>query len=89
MKVVCICNPHKVWRITPGKKYDILSRPYAIGTHFIKNSLITKDLKLECIIDDKGVEFYLEDGSKNNIIDSGYFITLEEFRNRKISEILE
>jgi hypothetical protein len=77
MKVVCICNPHKVWKITPGKTYDMISRAL-IGSW-----------NLEYIIDDKGSEFYLEDGYKNNIIDSGYFITLEEFRNKKISDILK
>ena len=51
MKIVCIDNPHEtVWKITPGKTYDLLD------LHLRSGNLA------QYIIDDAGNVFNLKDG---------------------------
>jgi len=73
MKVICICNPHKVWRITPGKIYDLY--PYDYNNDFNLD---------KWLIDDKGEEFLFVNGLE---LYSDYFITLDKWRERQLKEI--
>jgi len=73
MKVICIFNPHKVWRITPGKIYDLY--PYYYNNDFNLD---------KWLIDDKGEEFLFVNGLE---LYSDYFITLDKWRERQLKEI--
>ena len=71
-KVVCVSKPHNIWSVTPGKIYDL----YYNTLQYKSNDIY--------IIDDKGDEFIFVDGLEDY---SDYFITLEDFRDRKLNEL--
>ncbi len=71
-KVVCVSKPHKIWKITPGKIYDL----YYNTLQYKHNDIY--------IIDDKGDKFIFADGLKSY---SNYFLTLEEWRDKKLNEL--
>ena len=74
-KVVCVFKP-RIWKVTSGKIYDLYYNKYTLQ---YKNNDI-------CIIDDKGDEFLFVNGLE---LYSDYFITLEEWRERKLNDLLD
>ena len=70
-KVVCVSKPH-IWKVTPGKIYDL----YYNKLQYRNNDIY--------IIDDKGDEFLFVNGLESY---SDYFISLEDFRDKKLNEL--
>jgi hypothetical protein len=71
MKIICICNPHTVWKITPGKIYELQDYNWEPSEH-------------KYIIDDRGSKFFFEDGIETY---PDYFIPLEQWRERQLNKI--
>ena len=94
-KVVCIDKP-RIWNITPGKIYethiDTSSIRVNLNLNIMKNSSYYKDTGDNprfvqfYIIDDLGNKFTFINGIELYL---KYFITLEEFREQKLNELLE
>ena len=73
MKIFCIGNPYPyVWKITPGKTYDLLDLR-------LRNGNIA-----QYIIDDVGSVFNLKDGIETY---PNCFKTREEIREEKLKEL--
>lgn len=70
-KVVCVSKPH-IWSVTPGKIYDLY-----YNTLQYKNNDIY-------IIDDNGNRFTFVGDLESY---SDYFISLEEWRDKKLNEL--
>lgn len=70
-KVVCVSKPH-IWKVTPGKIYDL----YYNTLQYRNNDIY--------IIDDKGDEFTFVGDLESY---SDYFISLEEWRDKKLNEL--
>jgi len=71
MKIVCIKNPHRVWKITVGKIYEFRRMGEANHTSFV-----------DYILDDDNNPFILDDSIKET-----YFISLKEWRNNRLKSL--
>ena len=72
MKIICLYNPHTVWKITPGKIYELQDHNWI-------NNIETK-----YIIDDKGNKFFFGDGIETY---PDYFIPLNQWRNKQLNKL--
>ena len=70
-KVVCVSKPH-IWKVTPGKIYDL----YYDTIQYRNNDIY--------IIDDNGNRFTFVGDLESY---SDYFISLEDFRDKKLNEL--
>ena len=52
MKIICINNPHTVWKITPGKIYELQDYNWVVSG---------EPREHKYIIDDRGQKFFFED----------------------------
>ena len=75
MKIICIYNPHTVWKITPGKIYELQDYNW-------------KDLPSEhkYIIDDKGNKFNFREGIESY---PEYFIPLNQWRDKQLNKLIK
>ena len=71
MKIICICNPHTVWKITPGKIYELKDHNWEPREH-------------KYILDDRGQKFFFEDGIETY---PDYFIPLNQWRNKQLLKL--
>lgn len=75
-KVVCVAKPH-IWKVTPGKIYDLYYDTINFkGLQYRNNDIY--------IIDDDGNRFTFVGDMKSY---SDYFISLEDFRDKKLNEL--
>ena len=73
MKIICINNPHTVWKITPGKIYELQDHSWINPS------------EIKYIIDDRGSKFFFENGIETY---PDYFIPLNQWRDNKLKDIL-
>lgn len=72
MKIICIYNPHTVWKITPGKIYELQDHTWI------------SNIESKYIIDDRGQKFFFEDGIETY---PDYFIPLDQWRNKQLNKL--